>query len=341
MAFDPLTGAAYPNLINVAKSLDPDGSIADVAELYSQSNPILMDIPMVEGNLPTGHRSTIRADLPTPTFRKLYQGVKPTRSSKIQVDDTIGNVEDYAAVDKDLADLNGNSSDFRLSEDKAHIEGISNTMATTLFYGDTSLNPERFLGLAPRYDALDLTASKPGGVTNSSQLKNVIDMSGAANLTSMWLVVWGKDTVFGIYPKGSKAGLKQTDQGEQRLSDSDGGWFQGYVTHYKWQMGLVVKDWRCVVRIANINVANLGDAAGQKALYQAMVKALHTVPPGVVGHPVFYCGGAAATMLDLAATEKGNLALGITDVFGQELTSFRKIPIRQCNAIIEAEAQIV
>lgn len=341
MAFEPMTGADYPNLVNVAKSYDPDGSIADVAELLSQSNPIIQDIPVVEGNLPTGHRSTIRADLPTPTWRKLYQGVKPTKSKKIQVEDTIGMLEDYSGVDKDLADLNGNTAEFRLSEDMAHIEGISQNMASTLFYGDTSLNPERFLGLAPRYDVLAIDATKPTAQSRSSQLKNVISLAGTTNLTSIWLVVWGKSTVFGIYPKGSKAGLKHEDQGESRLQDNDGGWFQGYVSHYQWKMGMVVKDWRCVVRICNIDVSKIEDSTTQIALYTALVRAMHTLPQGVVGNKVFYAGAAVSTMLDLAAINKANAALGSKEVFGQELTTFRGIPIRQCDAILETEAQIV
>lgn len=341
MPFEPLTGAEYPNLVNMAKSLDPNGSIADVAELYAQSNPIIEDIPMVEGNLPTGHRSTLRSDLPTPTWRRLYRGTKPTKSAKTQVEDAIGTVEDYAAVDKELADLNGNSAAFRLSEDKAHIEGISQAMASTIIYGDTAVYPERFHGLAPRYDVLALTANKPGATQQSSQLKNVISLSGTANLTSVWLVVWGSDTVFGVYPKGSKAGLFQKDHGEVTLSDNDGGWFQGYRTHYQWKMGLVVKDWRCVVRICNIDVSKIEDAPTQKALYTAMIRALHTIPPGAVGHKMFYAGAAVSTMLDLAATEKGNATLSLKEVFGKEMTTFRGVPVRQCDAILETETQIV
>ena len=341
MAFAPLTDAEYPNLVNVAKGLDPDGSIADVGELLAQSNPIIMDVPIIEGNLPTGHRSTIRADIPTPTWRKLYQGVKPTKSKKIQVEDTIGMMEDYAGVDKDLANLNGNTAEFRLSEDIAHIEGMSQSMASTIFYGDTAINPEQFLGLAPRYDVLSIAATKPGAQARSSQLKNVISLSGTSNLTSLWLVVWGPQTVFGIFPKGSKSGLLHEDQGESRLSDNDGGWFQGYVSHYQWKMGMVVKDWRCIVRVCNIDVSAIEDSATQIKLYTAMVRALHTLPQGAVGRKMFYAGAAVSTMLDLAAINKANAALGSKEVFGQELTTFRGVPIRQCDAILETETQIV
>ena len=77
MAFVPYNGTELPNLVNVTKRLDPDGKIARIAEILNQNNPILEDIPLVEGNLPTGHRTTVRADLPEPTWRKLNYGVRP------------------------------------------------------------------------------------------------------------------------------------------------------------------------------------------------------------------------------------------------------------------------
>ena len=59
-----------------------------------------------------------------------------------------------------------------------------------------------------------------------------------------------------------------------------------------------------------------------------------------MGNKVFYCGAVVAAMLDLAAMDKANLALSRKEVFGEELTTFRGIPIRQCDAIIEDEAQV-
>ena len=60
MAFVPYNGTELPNLVNVTKRLDPDGTIASIAEILNQNNPILEDIPLVEGNLPTGHRNRTR-----------------------------------------------------------------------------------------------------------------------------------------------------------------------------------------------------------------------------------------------------------------------------------------
>ena len=342
MAYAPYTGGELPNLVNVTKRLDPDGTIAKIAELLEQSNPIIADIPLIEGNLPVGHRTTVRSDTPTPTWRKLNYGVRPTKSTTTQVDDTIGMLEDFAEVDKDLAMLNGNTAEFRMSEDTPHIEGMADTMASTIFYGDTNTDPEKFLGLAPRYDTL-LLAGKPTAVLGSAYLTNVIDFGGLAgvDLTSLWYIVWGEDTVHGIYPKGSQVGLLSEDLGEVTLTDNDGGRFRGFQSHYQWKLGMSVRDWRYIVRLANIDLTTLDSATSQVQLYKDMIKMMHAVPTKGRNRGVFYCGAAIAAMLDMAAVEKGNASLGMKEVFGEEVLSFRGRPIRECNAILETEAQVV
>jgi hypothetical protein len=189
MAYVPYNANELPNLVDVTKRMDPDGSVAKIAEVLLQFNPILEDIPMIEGNLPVGHRTTVRAGLPSATWRLLNYGVRPTKSTTIQVDDTIGMLEDYAEIDKDLAMLNGNTAEFRMSEDSPHLEAMSNTMASTIFYGDITTYPSRFHGLAPRYNVLGVPANKPTATVQSAYLKNIIGCGGvtASVQTSMWL----------------------------------------------------------------------------------------------------------------------------------------------------------
>jgi hypothetical protein len=134
-------GTTNPTLLDLAKSTDPDGKIAAVVEILNETNEILADMSWSEGNLPTGHRTTIRSGLPAPTWRKLYGGVQPTKSTKVQVTDNTGMLEAYAEVDAALADLNGNKAEFRLSEDRAHIEGMNQEMAETLFLATTRCLP--------------------------------------------------------------------------------------------------------------------------------------------------------------------------------------------------------
>jgi hypothetical protein len=258
-----------------------------------------------------------------------------------QVDDSIGMLEDYGEIDKDLAMLNGNTAEFRMSEDTPHLESMSNTMATTIFYGDTATDPEKFLGLAPRYANLGTPANKPTAELNSDYLKHVISAGGSTSSlqTSIWYIIWGVNSVHGIYPKGSQAGLQARDLGEVTLTDVDGGRFQGYRSHYQWKMGLTVRDWRYIVRIANVELNLMDTAANQKYLYQAMIKAMYTVPPGA-GRGTFYASPAVLAMLDLAAVEKANAALGYSSVFGNEVLTFRGVPIKGCSAILENEAVV-
>ncbi|MFP5465878.1 MAG: major capsid protein, partial [Gammaproteobacteria bacterium] len=167
-----------------------------------------------EGNLPTGHRTTIRTGLPTPTWRKLYGGVQPTKSRTVQVTDSCGMLEAYAEVDKALADLNGNTAAFRLSEDMAHIEGMNQEFASTLIYGNEGSEPEAFTGLAARFN--DQAALNGENIITSAATPDANDN------TSIWLVGWGANTVHGIYPKGSIGGIQMEDKGQVTIESIDG-----------------------------------------------------------------------------------------------------------------------
>ncbi|HEJ8121850.1 TPA: hypothetical protein SMI69_003236 [Serratia marcescens] len=324
-----IKGTNALTLADHAKRMDPDGKIPAIVELLSQTNPILTDMVYVEGNLQTGHRTTIRTGLPAAAWRLLNYGVQPSKSTTAQVTDSCGMLEAYAEVDKALADLNGNTNAFRLSEDQAFLEAMNQQMAETLFYGDTRINPQRFTGLSARYN--DLTAKNA---------QNIIDAGGTgSNLTSIWLVVWGTNTVHGIFPKGQAAGLSHKDKGEVTLEDAEKGKYEGYRTHYKWDNGLTVRDWRYVVRIANIDTTKLGADDGPN-LATLMVQALHRIPNLQMGNAVFYMNRDAAEYLDIQATEKASLAISVKETEGVWWTSFRGVPVRTCDALLSTESQV-
>ncbi len=328
-----------PTLLDVAKRSDPDGKIATVAEILSETNEILADMTFIEGNLPTGHKSTVRTGLPTATWRKLYGGVQPTKSTTAQVTDSCGMLEAYAEVDKALADLNGNTAAFRLSEDRAHIEGMNQQVASALFYGDEATNPERFTGLAPRYNSL-----------SAENADNIIVGGGAgADNGSIWLVVWGPNTCHGIVPKGSKAGLQMEDKGQVTIEDVDGsgGRMEGYRSHYRWDVGLTLRDWRYVVRIPNIDKSLLsttytaGAFSSGAHLSNLMFQAIRRVPNLSMGRAAFYMSRDMETTLDqqTSAATQGSV-LTSENVGGQLVTSFKGIPIRRCDALAADEAVV-
>lgn len=322
----------HPTLLDVTKRLDPQGKIDTIAELLTETNEILQDMVWVEGNLPTGHRTTVRTGLPEPTWRKLYGGVQPTKSTTAQITDTCGMLEAYAEVDKALADLNGNTASFRLSEDRAFIEGMNQEFASTLFYGNEGTEPEAFTGFAPRFN--DQAAPNGGNILTSAATPDGNDN------TSIWLVVWGANTVHGIYPKGSKAGLHMEDKGQVTIEnvDGNGGRMEAYRTHYRWDCGLVVRDWRYVVRI-NYDLEDIGQAGPE--LDNLMRKAIRRIPTLSMGRPVFYANRDSLDAIDLQANNKTTLGFRtVEDAQGKLVNTFLGIPIRKCDAILSNEAGI-
>lgn len=322
-----------PTLLDLAKATDPDGSIARVVEILNQRNEVLEDMPWMEGNLPTGHRTTVRSGLPTPTWRKLYGGVQPTKSRRVQVTDNCGMLEDYAEVDKALADLNGNTEAFRISEDRAHIEGMSQEMAQTLFYGNEGSEPEAFTGLAPRFNSL--TAE------NGNNIIDAFSGSGG-DLTSIWLIVWGENSVHGIVPKGSKTGVQMTDKGQVTIENADGngGRMEAYRTHYRWDCGLTVRDWRQIVRIANIDVSELGTIANTKNIINWMVQAAERVDNLNAGRPVFYMNRTIREKLRLGILEKISNNLTWETVAGKRVMTFDDIPVKRVDQILKTESRV-
>ncbi len=340
-----------------AKRVDDENGrmkIAKIVEILSQSNEILLDMLAIQGNLVTGHKTTVRTGLPTATWRLLNYGIVPTKSTTAQIVDTCGNLEAESQLDVDVAKLNGDSAEFRLSESRAFLEGMNQQMASTLIYGNTAVNPERFTGLAPRYNTVTTTSAQSA--------YNVIDAQGTgADNTSIWVVTWGADTTTCIFPKGSNAGLQQTDMGKQRVQDvtqtfATGAYFWAWVDHFKWELGLCVRDWRYNVRICNIDVSDLSTVNAANII-NALIRAFNRLPTtgpmltttqtsdapsiqGAMGRTVIYCNRTVKTFLHLQAVNKTNVLLQIEQFAGRPVTTFLGIPIRTVDAILNTETRV-
>lgn len=323
-----------PTLLDIARATDPNGSIATIVELLAQSNDVLQDMTWVEGNLPTGNKTSQRTGLPTPTWRKLYGGVQPAKSTIAQITDNCGMLEAYAEIDRALADLNGNTAAFRMIEDAAHIEGMSQEQASTLFYGNEGTEPEAFTGLSPRFNSL-----------SAQNADNIIDaFSGSGgDLTSIWLCVWGPQTGFGIIPKGSKAGLQMTDKGQVTVENVDGagGRMEAYRTHYRWDAGLTIRDWRYFVRIANIDLSELDTIANTKNLINWMVMATERIPTLGKGRACWYVNRKIREKLRLGILERVSSNLSWETVEGKRVMTFDDIPVRRTDALVNNETRVV
>jgi hypothetical protein len=323
-----------------AKSIDPDGKVAKTVELLSQSNRILDDMLFKEGNLPTGEQTSIRTGLPTVYYRLINQGTPKSKSTKVQVTENAAILTARCEIDKDEAELNGNVNAYRMSEAAAFVEAMSQQQAETLIYGSAA-NPEEYVGFGPRY--ADLSA------TNA---QNIISAGGSgSDNTSIWLVNWGENKVFGVFPKGSSAGLDHEDLGLGDAFDASNDRFRAYMDEWKWKNGLVVKDWREVVRIPNIDVSDLVAKATTQAITAAtaidklMARAIDHLPHGPGPNANFYCNRTVASHLRVMAMDRSTGAVTIEPALNQygetihEL-KFLGIPVKLVDRILNTEAQI-
>lgn len=325
--------ANVATLADIVKRMDPDGKIAAIGELLNQTNEILNDMQWMEGNLPIGHRTTVRTGLPAVAWRLLNGPVQVGKSTTAQIDEGCGILEGWSEVDKVLAQLNGNTAAFRLSEARAFIEAMNQSMVSTLFYGNSGLTPEQFTGLSVRYSS-----------TTAGNGSNVILGDAAAGQTdcaSIWLVVWGDQSIFGIYPKGSAAGLQHNDLGEQTISGSTAGVgttrLRVLQDQFQWQCGIALRDWRYVVRIANIDISN------NSADYVSyMIRAMYKVPSLVMGRPAFYMNRTIASRLDIKRFSNQQSGGGFTwqNPDGKQELNFRGIPIRTTDQLLNTESTV-
>jgi hypothetical protein len=335
----------YLNLIDVYKRSTDQSlqQIAAIIEMLNQSNPILDDAVTMEANMGTIHRHMIRTGLPSVTWGRLYQGIPQSKSATQQVDDTTGWIEGMNAVDTRLLKLAPNGNALRLSEVAPMIEAMNQEMARGIFYHDTATTPEKFKGLAARYNTIG-----GGGAGNQ-----IVDGGGVgSDNTSVWFVTWADHATHLIHPKGTPAGVQREDKGEQRVTDASGNPYFVKEEVYSWHLGLAVKDWRYNARIANIDVSDM--LAGSVDLYGLMRKAYYKLQSrrrdvkGVIGggRIAIYANRDVIESLDALTTGTGSAAnaklqLQTKEIEGKEVLTFRGIPIRETDALLNTEARVV
>ncbi len=328
----PELSTTHPTYLDWAKRRDPDGAMAMIMELMAKATPIVNDMVVLEANGPLHHRTTVRSGLPTGTWRKLNYGVPVEKGKTKQVNDVIGSLETYAEVDKAIAELNGNTAAWRMSEEGAFQEGLSQNIATTVIEGNTDTDPEKFMGMAPRYNSMS--------AENGRMIIQSATAAGTDVNSSIWGIIWDPRSAHGLFPKGQagQVGLGIQDLGEETLSDGAGGYYQGYRTHYKWMAGLSVRDWRRVTRIHTNNA----DVVGATNILDLMVDAYNQLHMPESGKLVWYTTRAIKSALDKEAMNKSNMALGQQQQDnGGPVTTFWGKPIKHLETLLTwTEARI-
>lgn len=327
--------ATNPTFIDLVKTMAPDGSIMDVAEVLNETNEILDDMSFMEGNLTTGHRHNVRTGLPSVTWGQLYKGVQASKGNTVQVTDQTGFLESMSEPDARLVDMASDPMMFRAIEDRSHIEAMSQEFANTLFKG-TAADADKFIGFESRYN--DSTADNGENILNGG--------ATSGDVYSIWLVYWSPMTCFGIVPKNSTAGLQQQDYGKVWLENGDGnnGRMQVYRTYFRMDGGLCLKDWRYVVRIANLKPSEItNDAATGPNLPNLMKEAIERVP-SQTGRPAFYMNRTIRQKLRVQMSSAiSSSTLTMEDVGGispRKKLHFDGIPVNRVDALATAESVV-
>lgn len=321
---------AFPNIVDAAKKLDPNGNIADMVELLAKKNAFLQDIPFVQGNMPMSHMFSGRMALPSPTWRSINQGIPASKSQADKFEEKAGSLEGLSKVDVALVDLYGSgAAAFRADEDNSYFASFGLEIARALFYESIDTNPDRIHGMTPRFDGTGVAAN---------QFISADAGSAGGSRSSIWLVGWAPDTVFGFYPKNGVAGFQSKDMGEQLVKDANNNDYRAYVTHHKWQLGLCVKDYRQVVRVANLQKSRIDPTGTNVKLYQVLQDAVAALYDADTVSPVFYMNRDIFSGLNKQLFEKSANLLEYIERGGRRIPHFLGIPIRICDALTNTEA---
>jgi hypothetical protein len=336
-------GNPYPQLIDMYK-----GSVeGQVVELLNLQNPILDDAIATQCNMDAVHRHMIRTGLPSVAWGRLYQGIPQSKSTMQQVDDTTGFLETASGIDTRLLALASDPARARLVDAAPYLEAMSQEMATGIFYHDTATTPEKFKGLAARYSAYNSNIPDPRKPNAANQ---VIHGGGSgSDNTSIWFVTWGDHATSLLYPKNTKAGVIHEDKGEQRVADSNGNPFYVKESLWRWHLGLFVKDFRYNARIANIDVSDL--RSGSVDVWALLRKAYYRLQSrrrdAQSSRIAIYMNREVLEVLDAQSSDRALLAanpnytgLGQAQVEGKEVRTYRGIPIRETDAILNTEAAV-
>jgi hypothetical protein len=325
----------YPTLLDVARQLDPNGNSADIVEMLNQMNPLAEDAVYLECNDGTSHKTTVRNGLPTVAWRKAYEGVMPSKSQSTQVSATCGRLEAVSEVDEMILELAKDKNGFRLNEAAAFTEAMAQEHSSTFIYGNSGVTPAKFTGLAVQF-------SQYGGTDTTKTAFNVLDGGGrGATNTSVYFVGWGPRSVHCIFPQGSKAGIEHKDEGRFLHQNSDGSNYPVYGDRWIQNVGLVVRDWRYVVRVCNIDVSKLGTAQ-EADLFRLLIEGYNKISRYLGGARfAIYANRTIKTWLDIQSYDKVKATtLNFDNRDGKPVLSFRGVPVRECDALLDTEAAV-
>lgn len=326
-------GTDNPTLYDVARALDSKGRLTRIVNLMKQRSAIVEDAVWTPSNGKTKHTVTSVVGLPSPVWGRINKGVATTKHKEAQFEESLGMMEDASEIDARIKRIEGsNFAAYRARMDDNKQLAMVQTLETAVIYQSTVATPESINGLAPRFDS----TSQPSG---GAQIIKADASPTGSDMTSAWFVKWSEDACHMVYPEGESAGIEMKDMGEVELADATGAKYPGYKTYFNWICGLVVEDWRQVVRVCNIDTGSL--SASGTNIIEALIRGYHRINNPEGGRLRLYMNRTLFTFLHLQSRKEGITNPMLTTMIeGKPVTTFMGIPVRVSDSITDTEAQV-
>lgn len=336
-------GLKLVTLADVAKSKNK--MIGKVAEVLVQENPMLNDIPYVPMNEGTIHKEDIRSALPAVYYRKANQAIPASKTTIEERTFQAAHFESKSQMDFKVASRGGidRIAYNRWNQAQGHIQAQAIEHAGLTIYGSPIDSNRKTPGLMDIYSTVS---------ASEETSKQIVDAGGTTgDNTSILLVHWGENSVFGIYPEGTQAGLKRIDrsQGNTQVqiaaldSAGDAGSFWGFEEQFEIDHGLVVKDYRQAGRIANIDPALLLSGVAAANLIDLMISLKYRIHNPQNGQGVWYVNRSIEAFLHKQSLTAVGAGAGLTydNYQGQKILTFLGMPVRRSDALLNTEDRVV
>ena len=330
-----------PTMVDIARGKVDGKFDRDVVELALESNENLGHFVVLPANDGNNDTSTIRTGIPEAAWTSFYEGVQPSKGAKAQVTNSCGHLEALLQVDARLIKTQQDAESELGDEAYAQGESMGNEVLSSVWYGNTKVNGKKFNGLSPIYSTLcTATSTDKDASYYTLGADRTTESNKDAALRSIWLVGHGRMGTALFYPKGTSAGLQRGAVTDQTVTTADGKRLRVKEQFFDWMIGCRVKDFRCNVRICNIESNNLEKL--DKDLGELMLKAvIRARKTGV--QQKFYMPKSVYEWLCIKTRRdvKNSGAFGFADFEGKLILHFQGIPIFTEQSLEVNEAVVV
>jgi hypothetical protein len=310
--------SSHMSILDAAKAMGADGLILNCAELLDKKKGMLQDIPWEQTDTPEGHVSAQTTSLPTVSDVVYNQEGTASKSTVANIMESCQGLEVWLTPDDRVLSYGGNPAAKMSKEVMRASEAMKQGVQTRYITGNGDTTPGQLYGFYSRLGSL-----------SSNAARNIIDCDGTgSDNASILYVRWSPDAIYGLYPKGSKAGLNIEDFGRVPVTTSSGEIVRRKV-RLDWFFGLAIDDWRQAARACNIDVPAL--LAGTGADLPRRMRDLQTVvEDNEHGVGAYYMNRTLAGRLREQTISAVGAGGGLTfrNFNGDRVMEFDGIPVR-------------